>query len=52
VNEATLSYQQYEWNPTPINFDIVGQDFQGLMRIGGRTRRRTSRRNASPSATT
>jgi len=36
VNEATLSYQQYEWNPTPINFDIVGQDFQGLMRIGGK----------------
>lgn len=36
LNELYVSWQQYRWNPLPINYDLVGQDFQGLMRIGGR----------------
>jgi outer membrane receptor protein involved in Fe transport len=36
LNEATLSYQRYEWNPTPINQDQIGQDYFGIIRIGGR----------------
>lgn len=36
LNEAYLSYQRYRWNPTAENFGTIGQDFQGLLRIGGR----------------
>ena len=36
LNEAYLSYQRYRWNPTANNPDIVGQNFDGLLRIGGR----------------
>jgi hypothetical protein len=36
LNEAYLSYQRYRWNPTAENFDIIGQDFENLLRIGGR----------------
>ena len=36
LNEAYLSYQRYRWNPTPENPDIIGENFSGLMRIGGR----------------
>jgi Carboxypeptidase regulatory-like domain/TonB dependent receptor len=36
LNEAYLSYQRYRWNPKPENPDIIGENFSGLMRIGGR----------------
>jgi hypothetical protein len=36
LNEAYLSYQRYRWNPSPENPDRIGEDFQGLMRLGGR----------------
>ncbi len=36
LNEAYVSFQRYRWNPVPENQSIIGQDFQGLMRIGGR----------------
>jgi hypothetical protein len=36
LNEAYLSYQRYRWNPRPENPDIIGENFSGLMRIGGR----------------
>ena len=36
LNEAYLSYQRYRWNPKPENPDIIGQNFEGLLRIGGR----------------
>lgn len=51
INEASLSYQQYEWNPQPQNSDLVGQEFRGIIRIGGRdteqnfTQKRTSLRD-------
>jgi outer membrane receptor protein involved in Fe transport len=36
LNEATVSYLDFNWNPTPINSDTVGQEYAGLLRIGGR----------------
>ena len=36
LNEAYLSYQRYRWNPTAENPDIIGENFDGLLRIGGR----------------
>jgi outer membrane receptor protein involved in Fe transport len=36
LNESFLSYQRYRWNPTAENYDIVGENFSGLLRIGGR----------------
>ncbi len=36
LHESYLSYQRYRWNPTAENYDIVGENFSGLLRIGGR----------------
>jgi hypothetical protein len=36
LNQSFFSYQRYRWNPEPQNLDIIGQDYDGLMRIGGR----------------
>ena len=36
LNEAYVSYQRYRWNPVPENKDIIGENFTGLLRIGGR----------------
>jgi|CXWL01.1.fsa_nt_gi hypothetical protein len=36
INEASLSYNWYQWNPQPQNPDQIGQEFQGVIRIGGR----------------
>ena len=36
LNEASVSFQRYRWNPTPLNPDLIGQQYQGVMRIGGR----------------
>ncbi|HEY0684566.1 MAG TPA: TonB-dependent receptor [Steroidobacter sp.] len=35
TNEATLLYMKYEWHPTPINYDLVGREYVGIIRIGG-----------------
>ncbi|HEX8619669.1 MAG TPA: TonB-dependent receptor [Thermoanaerobaculia bacterium] len=35
-NEASLSFQDFNWNPTPLNMDEVGLEYEGLLRIGGR----------------
>ncbi len=35
LNEATLSWQDYAWNPRPLRPELVGQDFQGVIRVGG-----------------
>jgi outer membrane receptor protein involved in Fe transport len=35
-NEAYVSYQRYRWNPRPQNPEIIGENFDGLLRIGGR----------------
>ncbi len=36
LNETFVSYQRYRWNPVPEDTSQVGQDFQQLMRVGGR----------------
>jgi len=36
LNEATLSYQDYKWNPRPLHGDDIGLDYQGVIRVGGR----------------
>jgi len=35
-NIASLSWQQYGWHPTPLNSTTPGQNFFGVIRIGGR----------------
>ena len=35
LNQANLSWEDYAWNPTPLNPDLVGLDYQGVIRIGG-----------------
>jgi hypothetical protein len=37
LNQASLTFQKYYWNPTPLNPDLVGLDYQGAIRIGGAT---------------
>jgi hypothetical protein len=36
VNEATVTFQQSNWNPEPENISLVGLNYVGVMRIGGR----------------
>jgi hypothetical protein len=37
LNQLALTWQKYSWNPTALNPDLVGQDFQnGGLRIGGK----------------
>ena len=36
LNETYASYQRFRWNPRPENPGIIGENFQGLLRIGGR----------------
>ncbi len=35
-NEASVDYLYYKFEPTALNPDLVGQDFQGVVRFGGR----------------
>jgi hypothetical protein len=35
LNEATLSYQDYYWNQAALNPDLVGLDYEGVIRLGG-----------------
>lgn len=35
INEALVSYQWFEFNPEPFNFDLPAQDYGGIGRIGG-----------------
>ncbi|MEP6802801.1 MAG: TonB-dependent receptor [Acidobacteriota bacterium] len=36
LSETTLSYQSSRWNPTAFDTNAVGQNYFGLLRIGGR----------------
>ena len=36
LNEATLGYQKFRWNPVPEDSSLVGQNYFGLMRIGSK----------------
>ena len=35
TNEASLMFMKYEYHPTPINYDVVGREYVGVIRIGG-----------------
>lgn len=35
TNDASLMYMKYQWNPVPINPTLIGQEFVGVIRIGG-----------------
>jgi hypothetical protein len=35
-NEFSLSFLESEWNPQPVNPDLIGFEYEGLLRIGGR----------------
>jgi hypothetical protein len=35
-NEFSLSFMDSLWNPKPVNPDLVGFEYEGLLRIGGR----------------
>ena len=34
LNETTIGYQDYKWNPSSVVPNIVGQDYQQALRIG------------------
>src|SRR5205814_7884683 len=35
LNQASVSLQRYGWNPTPLNPDLVGLNYEGVIRLGG-----------------
>jgi len=35
LNQASLSLQRYGWNPKPLNPDLVGLNYEGIIRLGG-----------------
>jgi hypothetical protein len=45
TNEARASYQWYQFNPEPLNPTLVGQEYQGIARFGGRDTRQDLTQN-------
>ena len=51
LNEAQVSYQTYRWFPVQLRTDLIGKDYAGSLKIGGRccpqdqTQRRLELRN-------
>jgi hypothetical protein len=39
LNEASVSFQRYHWNPIPLYEGKVGLNYSGVMKIGGRSSR-------------
>ncbi len=36
LNEAQVNFQRMDWNPSTANPGLIGRDYQGIIRIGGR----------------
>jgi hypothetical protein len=36
LNEAQFNSQWFTWNPTAKDFSLIGKDYQGLLRVGGK----------------
>jgi hypothetical protein len=36
LNQASLSWQKYDFNPVPLHPELVGLNFEGVIRIGGK----------------
>jgi hypothetical protein len=45
TNEARVSYQWYQFNPEPLNPTLIGQEYQGIGRFGGRSTRQDLTQN-------
>ena len=45
LNEAQFNSQWFTWNPTAKNFDVIGRDYQGLLRTGGKDSNQDFRQN-------
>jgi hypothetical protein len=45
TNEARASYQWYQFNPEPLNPTLIGQEYQGIGRFGGRSTRQDLTQN-------
>ena len=45
LNEAQVNVQNFVWNPRPKNPGIVGRDYAGIIRIGGRDGRQEFTQN-------
>ena len=45
LNEASVSYQLYHWNPIPLYEGKVGLNYSGAMKIGGRSTRQDFNQN-------
>ena len=45
TNEARVSYQWYQFNPEPLNPTLIGQEYQGIGRFGGRDTRQDLTQN-------
>ena len=39
LNELQVNAQRFGWNPKPINTNLVGRNYNGVLRIGGRDTR-------------
>jgi len=35
INEASLTFQRFKWNTVPLNGNLIGRDYQGVLRVGG-----------------
>ncbi len=45
LNEAQINTQFFTWNPVAKNFDIIGEDFFGLLRVGGKDTEQNFKQN-------
>ena len=45
LNESQINVQNFDWNPRPKNPGVVGRDYFGLLRIGGRDTRQQFTQN-------
>ena len=45
LNEFQINSQFFTWNPVAKNFDIIGEDFFGLARIGGKDTEQNFKQN-------
>jgi hypothetical protein len=45
LNEFQINTQLFTWNPVAKNFDIIGEDFFGLARVGGKDTEQNFKQN-------
>jgi hypothetical protein len=45
LNEAQLNFQNFVWNPEPLNEQTVGRNYIGILRFGGRDTRQEFTQN-------